>query len=230
MSRHSVVLTTGLFLLALAAPAFSQSPAPVPVDPAHAAQGTVFYVADPMGRNAVTFKSQAPLEDIVGTSNALTGYVVFDPAQPSKGARGRLTLPVASLRTGIPLRDEHLRGADWLDASAHQDIEFAIDNIKDVRVVKSAAGGRSYDLKLAGSLSIHGQTRRIEVPARVTYLAETEQTRMRLPGNLVAGRTSFTVSLKDFGVRGMEGAVGPKVSDTIQIDVSFFASDKQATL
>jgi polyisoprenoid-binding protein YceI len=224
------MLAPGLFALALATPVFAQSAPPVVVDPAHAAQGTVFYIADPMGRNAVTFKSQAPLEDIVGTSNALTGYVVFDPAQPSKGARGQLTVPVASLRTGIPMRDEHLHGSDWLDASAQPDIRFVIDNVKDVKVVKSAADGRSYDLKLGGSLSIHGQTRRIEVPARVTYLAETEQTRMRVPGNLVAGRTSFNVSLKDFGVRGMQGAVGPKVSDTITIDVSFFASDKQSTM
>lgn len=52
-----------------------------------------------MGRNAVTFKSEAPLEYIVGTSNALTGHVVFDPNQPSEGVRGELTVPVASLRT-----------------------------------------------------------------------------------------------------------------------------------
>jgi polyisoprenoid-binding protein YceI len=182
------------------------------------------------GRNAVTFKSQAPLEDIVGTSNELTGYVVFDPTQPKKGARGQLTVPVASLRTGIPKRDEHLRGRDWLDASAQPDVRFVIDNVKDVKVVKATGGARTYDLKLAGSLSIHGQTRRVEVPARVTYLPESEQTRMRVPGNLIAGRTSFDVALKDFGVRGMQGAVGAKVSETIKIDVSFFASDKPSTM
>jgi hypothetical protein len=122
---------------------------------------------------------------------------VFDPAEPSKGARGQLTVPVASLRTGIPPRDEHLHGSDWLDASAQPDIRFVIDSVTDVRVVKAAGGARSYDLTLGGSLSLHGQTRRIEAPARVTYMTETEQTRMRLPGNLLAGRTSFTVSLKD---------------------------------
>lgn len=225
--RHPFVLAHALLAFALAKPALAQTaPAPIAIDPSHAAHGTVFYVADPMGRNAVTFKSEAPLEDIIGTSNELTGYVVFDPAQPSKGARGQLTVPAASLRTGIPERDEHLRGNDWLDAAAQPDIRFVIDNINDVRVVKAAGGARTYDLKLAGSLSIHGRTHRIEVPARVTYLSETEQTRMRLPGNLIAGRTSFDVALEDFGVRGMRGAVGPKVSETIKVDVSFFASDK----
>lgn len=230
MFRRPFTLASGLFVLALATPVLAQSPAPVAIDPAHAGQGTIFYVADPMGRNTVTFKSQAPLEDIVGTSNELTGYVVFDPNDPKKGARGQLTVPVASLRTGIPMRDEHLRGSDWLDASAQPDIRFVIDGLKDVKVVKAAAGARTYDLTLAGSLSIHGQTRRVEVPARVTYLAESEQTRMRVPGNLIAGRTSFDVALKDFGVHGMKGAVGAKVSETIKIDVSFFASDKPSTM
>lgn len=53
---------------------------------------------------------------------------------------------------------------------------------------------------------------------------------MRVPGNLIAGRTSFDVALEDFGVRGVQGAVGAKVSETIKIDVSFFASDKPSTM
>lgn len=231
MSRSSLTFAHGLLAIALAAPAVAQTPArPVAVDPAHAAQGTIFNVADPMGRNAVTFKSEAPLEDIVGTSNALAGYIAFDPAQPSKGARGELSVPVASLRTGIPMRDEHLRGSDWLDAAAQPDIRFVIDSVRNVKVVKAAGAARTYDLTLAGSLSIHGRTQRIEVPARVTYLPESEQTRMRAPGNLIAGRTSFDVALKDFDVRGMQGVVGAKVSETITIDVSFFASDKPAAV
>ena len=137
---------------------------------------------------------------------------------------------MASRRTGIPLRDEHLRGSDWLNASAQPNITFVIENVKDVRVVKSSTDARIYDITLAGVLSIHGQTRKVEAPARVTYLSETEQTRMRLLGNLVAGRTSFSVSLNDFGVRGMQRAVGPKVSDNITIDVSFFGSDKVPTM
>lgn len=49
---------------------------------------------------------------------------------------------------------------------------------------------------------------------------------MRTPGNLVAARTSFDVALKDFGVRGMEGALGAKVSEIIKVDLTFFASDQ----
>ncbi len=196
------------------------------VNPCHAKMGTVFYVADPMNRNTVTFKSQAPLEDIVGTTNEVSGYVVFDPAQPGKGGRGSLRVPVASLRTGIPLRDEHLRGADWLDAARFGEIRFEITDVKKIKEVKSAGGATSFDLTLVGNLTVRGVTKPVETPARITYLKESPQTQMKMPGDLLAGRTSFAVKLSDFGVKGMEGVVGARVSETIQIDVSFVASSK----
>ena len=49
----------------------------VTVNPDHAGKGTIFHIADPMGRDSVTFRSEAPLEDIVGTSNQIRGYVAL---------------------------------------------------------------------------------------------------------------------------------------------------------
>ena len=86
--------------------------------------GTMFYLDDPMNRNSITFKSEAPLEDIVGTSNKITGYIAFDPMAPKKGGHGEISVPISSLNTGIPLRDEHLRSADWLNADAYPDIHL----------------------------------------------------------------------------------------------------------
>lgn len=194
------------------------------VNPCHAKMGSVFYVADPMNRNTVTFRSQAPLEDIVGTTNDISGYVVFDPNQPGKGGKGSLHVPVASLKTGIPMRDEHLQGPDWLDAAKFGEIVFEITDAKKVKEAKSSGSGKTFDLTLAGNLTVHGKTTRIEAPARIAYLPETEQTKMKMPGNLLAGRTSFVVKLSDFGVKGMQGVVGSRVSDAIQIEVSFVGS------
>lgn len=198
--------------------------ASVSVNPCHAKMGSVFYVADPMNRNTVTFKSQAPLEDIVGTTNEISGYVVFDPNQPNKGGRGMLKVPVASLKTGIPLRDEHLQSPDWLNARQFGEIVFEITDVKKIKETKASSGAKTFDLTLVGNLTVHGKTARVETPARVTYLLESPQTKMKLPGNLLAARTSFAVKLSDFGVTGMQGVVGSRVSDSIQIDVSFTGS------
>ncbi len=198
------------------------------VDPSHAGFGTVFYVNDPAGRNAVGFSSKAPLEDIIGTTNKITGYVVFDPAKGIEGGRGSFLVPVASLDTGIPLRNEHLTGANWLDAEKHPEITFRFDEAKNVKLVKQTAEFQTYDALLVGEFNLHGQSVKLEVPARFTYMKESAKTRTRLPGDLLAGRAEFKIKLSDFGVSGPAGAdlIGAKVADEIDIQVSFVSTSK----
>jgi len=89
----------------------AEAETPVPaLNPCYAKRGVVFTVKDPMKRDTVSFLSSAPLEDILGTTSEVYGYIVFDPAKPERGVRGDFRIPVASLNTGIPLRDEHMRG------------------------------------------------------------------------------------------------------------------------
>ncbi len=197
------------------------------VNPCHAKHGTVFYIADPMGRNTISFTSQAPLEDIIGTTNQIAGYVVFDPKNPIKGGRGQFNVSTASLKTGIPLRDEHLQSEDWLDAKKYPSISLQIEGVKDVKAVKETASYKTYELEFEGSFSLHGKTKRIKVPARMTYLPESEQTRQKMAGDLLAVRASFDVALTEFGIKGFEGVVGSKVSDTITVDVSFMATNQK---
>ena len=194
------------------------------INPCFAKMGTVFTIADPMKRNVVTFKSQAPLEDIVGTTNEINGYVVFDPKNPAKGGRGEIVVPVASLKTGIPLRDEHLLGREWLDAVRHRYITFRIDEVTKVKKVQSGEGFNTYEMVAKGPFTLRGITRSLETTLTVTYLEEGEQTRQRLEGDLLAARTSFQVSLSDFDIKGFDGVVGSKVGKTIDIEVSLVAN------
>jgi len=212
---------------AFASPGGGEVEAPA-VDPEHAAMGTVFRVDDSTGENTISFESRAPLEDIVGTSNRIVGYLVFDPEDPGKGGRGRLTVPVASLRTGIPLRDQHLLGEEWLDAAAHPAISLEITEVKDVKEIQGAEEFRTFGMTAVGAFTLHGRSEAIEVPGRVTYLRETSRTKERTPGNLLAVRAEFEVVLDRYGVRGFEGVVGSKVSETIRVSVSFTASDAVA--
>ena len=195
------------------------------VNPCFAKMGTVFTIADPMGRNTVTFRSEAPLEDIVGTTNEIRGYIVFDPRNPMGGARGEIVVPVASLHTGIPMRDEHLRGPEWLDAAEHEQITFRIQKTSHVRRVKKGDGFVTYELTAEGPFTLRGGSQDLKTRVPLTYLEESEMTRGKMEGDLLAARTSFTVALEDFGIKGFEGAVGAKVGKTIDIDVSLMASD-----
>ena len=188
--------------------------------------GRVFLIDDAVGRNSVTFKSNAPLEDIVGTSNKLTGMLVFDPSHPETGGHGEISVPVASLNTGIPVRDEHLAGADWLNAEKNPNISFKITEIKDLKSVKSTAGAKTFDLTAVGDFSLNGKTKRLSAPVRITYLKESEATKMRQPGDLLAARASFEVALADFGITGPAGMdlIGSKIGKTIEIELSLVAA------
>ncbi len=188
--------------------------------------GQRFIAEDPANRNTVTFKSEAPLEDIIGTTNQVTGYVNFNPDKPLENGFAEFTVPVNSLSTGIPLRDEHMRSAGWLNAEANPDIKLILNKVSKAELVKQTDSSKTFDLTVSGELTLHGITRPIKMEARISYLEESERTRTRLPGNLLAIRAGFPVKLADFNITGPEGmaVIGVKVSEILEIEVNLFAS------
>ena len=190
--------------------------------------GMKFIVNDPGKRDNVTFKSYAPLEDIIGYSNEISGYLVFDPFNPKKGGYGELNVPVSSLDTGIPVRNEHLQSAGWMNAEKHPNITLKINSVKDIKEIKSTNETASYDLTVAGDFTINGMTNKVEFPGRITYLKETDATKTKMPGDLLAARASFSIPLKDYGITGPEGMnlIGSKIGENIEIEVSLMGSTK----
>lgn len=208
--------------LAAAAPAAQRTDAgaSLVVPSEHAEKGAVYHVQP--GKDAqVTFTSDAPLEHIKGVSNQVVGYAVAGTDNPADLQAGAYLLPIASLDTGIPLRDEHLQGERWLNASAYPDIAFELTRTKGAELVKDGDGYSTYAVTLVGDMSIKGVTREMEIPARLTFMKETERTRSRARGDLLALRCEYDVALSDFGV---DGGGGPKVADVITIDQVLFLS------
>jgi polyisoprenoid-binding protein YceI len=221
MRKLRVPLVAGIVVLAMCSVAFAQGNPCNPCNPC-AKKGTVFTVDDPMGRNSITFRSEAPLEDIVGTSNKIKGHIMFDPMNPNKGGSAKFMVATSSLTTGIPLRDEHLQSADWLAAKKYDHISLEITKVNEIKQVKKTSEYATYDVAVEGKLSIRGKSKTVKFPARITYLKESEKTKKRMPGNLLATRAEFEVALADFGIKGPTdaGLVGTKVGDTITVEVS----------
>jgi hypothetical protein len=86
MKFRSLILFSALLLISSA---FAQTKNPC--NPC-SKTGTVFQFNDQMGHNTVTFKSQAPLEDIIGATNQISGHIAFDPQHPEKGGHGEFTV------------------------------------------------------------------------------------------------------------------------------------------
>jgi polyisoprenoid-binding protein YceI len=179
-----------------------------------------FNFEDRNGRNHVTFFSATPLEDITGTANGISGTVSFDVDNFAKTIKGMIIVKVASMNTGIDLRNQHLKGANWLNAEKYPDIVYTI---KEVMNVIQAANNK-LEFKVVGNFSMHGVTKEVIADAEATYLDETEQTQKRAPGDLLGVRAKFNVKLSDFGINNQ--IIGNKVADDIEVSVNIVGSNK----
>jgi polyisoprenoid-binding protein YceI len=177
-----------------------------------------FNFEDQRGRNQASFFSSTPLEDITGLSNAVKGRVTFD-VKDIKTLKGKISVPVSSIKTGIDMRDEHMHSTGWLNAEAFPDISFDIKKVSDV---KSVADNK-LTAKVTGNFSLHGVTKPVVAEATLTYLDESEQTKMRAPGDLLGVQTKFDVKLSDYGVNNK--LVGQKVAEDIEISVNIVGSN-----
>jgi polyisoprenoid-binding protein YceI len=157
---------------------------------------------DPESR--VQFVSDAPLEKITGVGHALTGDIELDPTAV-QATKGKLELEVASIRTNIDLRDQHLRGPDWLDAAKYPKIKF---EIKKVSGADTLPPNKPVELEVLGKLSMHGVTRDERAKATVRWI----------PGEGVRVQAEFKVSLPEYKV-SVPALVRLKVSDQIALNV-----------
>jgi polyisoprenoid-binding protein YceI len=177
-----------------------------------------FSFEDKYGRNQTTFFSTTPLEDITGVSNDVQGNVTFDVNDFST-LKGKISISVASLKTGIDLRDEHLRSANWLDTENYPDAVFEIKKVSDIQVQEA----NKLNAKITGDFSTHGVTKEVVADATITFLDESEETKKRAPGDLLGVQAKFNIILSEFDVENM--ILGQKVSDDIEISVNIVGSN-----
>jgi polyisoprenoid-binding protein YceI len=177
-----------------------------------------FNFQDKKGRNQATFFSTTPLEDVTGLSNDVKGKVTLNVSD-IKSLKGSISIGTASLKTGIDLRDEHLRSRNWLDAENYPEITFTIKKVSDINVIAD----NKLEAKVTGDFSAHGVTKEVVADVTMTYLDESEQTKQRAPGDLLGVQAKFNIVLSDYDVENM--IVGQKVSDNIEVSVNIVGSN-----
>ncbi len=154
-----------------------------------------------------TFISDAPLETMEGTTSKVAGSLEVDPADIST-TKGQFKAPVASLRTGNDLRDEHLQGDGWLDAQNSPHLHFEITEI--VLGKKSSTElkhGKDAKVEVKGKFTAHGVTK--DVMAKGT---------VRWSGDTIRVKASFPVKLTDHDI-SVPSIVRLKVANDISVSV-----------
>jgi len=185
-----------------------------------------FNVNDRKQRDVVTFTSKAPLETIVGKTSNIQGFVAFDMTDIKATSEAVFKVDLASLKTGIGLRDEHMR-EQYLHTDKFPHAEFELTEVLEISN-NSLQDGQECNLKAKGNFSVHGVTKEIEIPIAFTYMAASDDTRDRLPGNLLHIVAEFEILLTDYNIE-IPKFVILKLDNSQKVYIDIFASTELPT-
>lgn len=172
-----------------------------------------FDFKDPKGVNNAVFKLDAPLEAINGSANGISGTVTFDPQKPAD-IKGQIVVAADSLTVPNPMMKGHLQGGQWMDVAKFKEITFDVKSLKNVKTE-----GNATTADVTGDFTVHGVTKEITVPVKLTYLADKLGQRVpNMKGDLLVIRSSFTIKRSDYGIN--PSAPADKVSDEIELTLS----------
>ena len=182
-----------------------------------------FTIDDAWGRDTVQFRTTAPLEDIVGTTNQVTGVLKADPANlKGPGTAARVEVSLTSLKTGIEMRDGHVAKA--LGAEKNPAAVFTLEKIKSVSS-NIMEPNVPVDLTGEGLFELKGVRKKVEVTAHLTYVPKGGPFNQMRPGNFVKVIAEFDVKLADFGVERTGPVLPLQVGETAHVIVTALASD-----
>jgi polyisoprenoid-binding protein YceI len=192
--RFVVLVAQALALWALAAPRV-----------ARADSGT--YVVTQGAPNAVVFSVEDNVDPFDGKTANVSGTIVADPAMPS-GAQVELSVDLASLDTANKLRNQHMRER-YLQTNT-----FPTATFKSVGVAAPLpiAPNQPADISVSGDFSLHGVTKRMTIPVKVTLLADGR----------IHAISNFKVRMPDFGISVPKNLV-VTVDDAVSIRLEVFA-------
>lgn len=172
-----------------------------------------FDFKDPKGVNNAQFHLDAPLESINGTANGVSGTVTVDP-ETFGNAVGKIVIEAKSLQVPNPLMNEHMHGEKWLDAKRFSEISFELKGLKGLK-----KDGASATAEAEGIFTLHGVSKEITVPVKVTYLPGRLKDRLpNAEGDLLVIRSEFTIKRGDYGIA--PGQNEDKVAGEIKVTLA----------
>jgi polyisoprenoid-binding protein YceI len=169
-----------------------------------------------------TFKTDAPLETIVGTTAgpAVTGNLTVDPLKPA-GAQGTIKVDLTTLTSGVAKRDADMQTPQYLD-TANEANKFAVFEIRSVDLVAALESGKEVPAKVKGILTIKQKPLELVADARVTYIKLTPeqveaQRRFGFAADNVKVRAKFSTLFSNHGIT-IPQLLFLKVSNEIQLE------------
>lgn len=166
--------------------------------------------------NEAAFTSKASIVKFTGRTPNVTGTVQIQVDNVAK-ASGAVTVDVASLDTGIPLRNEHMRGT--IQADKYPTATFKVSKLQVAG--NKLKANTPVTGTVTGQMTLHGVTRTLTAPVELTYLPQ-EDANYRA-GDWVLMNASFPLKLSDYKIELPKPVLGVKVADELSIDFTAMA-------
>jgi polyisoprenoid-binding protein YceI len=148
----------------------------------------------------LSFDGHATVGDFVGTTDSVSGQMTG--GGDLSAVRGWVEAPVRTLKTGDRRRDKDLNKS--MESSKYPTMRFELTG--------ATAGGGTPDslaATLHGNLTIHGVTRKVDLPSTLVF-----------QGPLLRVRSEFPLNLKDYRIGGLSKMLGMlKMSEKIEVRV-----------
>jgi polyisoprenoid-binding protein YceI len=146
---------------------------------------TTTWTIDPAHSSAEFKVKHMMISNVKGSFSGLSG-VLTEHASDSTLSSVEASIPLATISTGDPQRDGHLKSAEFFDAEKYPTLNF-----KSIKVVRQ---GDAYEV--TGDLTIHGVTK------PVTFAVDGPSAPGKDPwGNTRIGLSATTkINRKDFGL------------------------------
>ncbi len=147
------------------------------------------------------------ISNVKGRFSNTSGSLQLDPKAPAKTAL-EVTIPIATIDTGVDQRDAHLRSPDFFDAETHPVMTF-----RSRRVEGDLAG----QFKVHGDLTIRGVTKPIALDVTLDGQGKDPW------GNERLGYSATTkINRRDFGLvwnQALETG-GVMVGDEVKVSIN----------
>ena len=170
------------------------------------------------GKDLVSFISDAPVEQFVGRTSAVSGAIDVDLADVTTGSV-EFAVDLSTLSTGIDGRDKHMKTAEFLSTDKFPKATFKSKSVKVIEGPKALAPNQVTAVEIAGDLTIRGITKPLTTKAFVRYIkGDGWSAKMLGPGDILAVSAQFPIKMTDFGMKVPQYIV-LKVANEVQINV-----------
>ncbi len=171
------------------------------------------WTVDPMHSNVGFEIEHVGISKVRGRFDKFSGEIADDDKDLSR-AKVSFTADVSSIDTMVPPRDEHLKSPDFFDVARYPELKF-----ESARIERRARGYAA-----VGNLTMHGITRPVTIPFRMTGPVKDNFGAVRR--GILAD--PFTIDRRDFGVSWQQTLPngGKALGDTVTIVISLEAVPK----